>query len=56
MGLFVLKGIDEISRYIEFNSANIMDWIFFCDFPTKKINGVWVARKSDIKKCEEPDI
>ena len=50
MHLFVLKGIDEISMYIGFNRADVYDWIVHCDFPAKRVNGIWVAKKSAVKK------
>jgi len=51
MSIFTLKGIDKIAEFAGFNSATIIDWIFFCDFPAKKTDdGIWVARKSSIRR------
>lgn len=52
MSLFVLrlKGIDDIARFVGFNHAQVIDWIFYCDFPATKIDGEWISKKSDVKK------
>ena len=48
-----LIGINQIANYADYNVADIMNFIFnWFDFPAQKIKpqGIWIARKRDVRK------
>ena len=54
---YELVGVDKIAQFVESNTfkecntADIMNWIFYYDFPAiKTAKNIWIANKAMVKK------
>jgi hypothetical protein len=50
VGWFRLNSIDEISEFMGWNAARIIDWIVYQEFPAAKVDNIWMARKKDVRR------